>query len=210
MNSTGQLLAYYLENQLKGYSASTVAWIGSVQTLVEFSFAMASGRWFDNHGARQLNIVGLVLATASVVALACKWPHPPIADFSVCYEFYHFFLAMALFGFAGSMVFAPANAVAAHWFLRFRATAIAIISGGAGLGGVIYPIMIDRLLKKIGYRNTMLVIAGFNFALMLPSVFWMKGRLPPRAPPPLSYLKRPWREAKFCFLVASGVMYAMK
>lgn len=72
MNATGQLLAYYLEHQLKGYSKSTVSWIGSVQTLVEFSFAMVTGRYFDNHGARLLTIVGLVLATVAVVALACK------------------------------------------------------------------------------------------------------------------------------------------
>ncbi|RSH77652.1 uncharacterized protein EHS24_003213 [Apiotrichum porosum] len=197
MNSTGQLLNYYLDHQLKGYSKSTVSWVGSVQTLVEFSFAMATGRWFDNHGARWLTIVGLTLATASVVSLA------------FCEEFYQLFLSMALFGFAGSMVFAPANAVAAHWFLKIRATAIAIISGGAGLGGVIYPIMIERLLRRLSYRNTMLVIAGFNFVLMLPSVFFMKARLPPRQPPPLSYLLRPWREPRFCFLVASGVFYGM-
>lgn len=85
MNSTGQLLNYYLDHQLKGYSKSTVSWVGSVQTLVrmrlqglhtdrqvEFSFAMATGRWFDNHGARWLTIVGLTLATASVVSLACE------------------------------------------------------------------------------------------------------------------------------------------
>jgi MFS family permease len=108
------------------------------------------------------------------------------------------------------MVFAPANAVAAHWFLRYRSTAIAIISGGAGLGGIIYPIMIERLLGQFGYRNTMLTLAGFNFMLMLPSVFFMKARLPPRAPPPLSYLKRPWKEPRYCFLVAASALYAMK
>jgi MFS family permease len=78
VNATGQLLAFYLDNQLKGYSPSTVSWIGSVQTFVEFSFAMATGRWFDNHGARTLNIIGLVLANASIVALACESSVPTL------------------------------------------------------------------------------------------------------------------------------------
>ena len=56
----------------------------------------------------------------------------------------------------------------------------------------------------------MLTIAGFNFAMMLPSVFFMKARLPPRKPPPLSHMKHPWREARYCFLVAGSMFYIMK
>jgi len=47
-------------------------------------------------------------------------------------------------------VFAPANAVVSQWFLKYRSTAVAIVVGGAGIGGVIFPIMLERLFSTIG------------------------------------------------------------
>jgi len=53
------------------------------------------------------------------------------------------------FGIAGCLVYSPATAVAGHWFLKKRSTAVGIIVAGSGLGGVIYPIMLKELLEKL-------------------------------------------------------------
>lgn len=59
-------------------------------------------------------------------------------------------LAHALFGISGSILYTPATAVVGHWFLKRRGTATGFVSTGVGLGGVIYPIMLNRLFEMIG------------------------------------------------------------
>lgn len=68
----------------------------------------------------------------------------------VSHEFYQFLLAHMLFGIGASLTYAPATSVAPHWFLRHRSTAVGIIVCGAGLGGVVYPIMIKQLTDRLG------------------------------------------------------------
>lgn len=71
-------------------------------------------------------------------------------DVSVSYRYIHFMLAHALFGISGSILYTPATAVVGHWFLRRRGTATGLVSTGVGLGGVIYPIMLNKLFAKVG------------------------------------------------------------
>lgn len=71
------------------------------------------------------------------------------ANGAVSKEYYQFFLGHMCFGIGGCLVYSPSTAVAAHWFLRRRSTAVGIIVGGSGLGGVIYPIMIEQLLRTL-------------------------------------------------------------
>lgn len=61
-----------------------------------------------------------------------------------------------------------------------------------------------------GYRDAMITIACFNFALMTPAVFLMKARLPPHRPPPLNSMKGPWRQPQYVFLVLGAALYTMK
>lgn len=67
----------------------------------------------------------------------------------VCHKYYQFMLAHILFGLSACVVFAPATAIAGHWFLKKRSTAVGIIICGAGVGGIIYPIMLKGLLDKL-------------------------------------------------------------
>jgi MFS family permease len=124
-------------------------------------------------------------------------------------EYYQFLLSFIGFGLSGAFIYAPCTAVAAHWFYRRRGTALAVMTCGSGVGGIIYPIMLARLLDRMSYRDTILIIAGFNLALMLPSVFFLKARLPPRHPPPLSALKKPWRDSRYVFLVAGAAAFGI-
>ncbi|KLT42144.1 MFS general substrate transporter [Cutaneotrichosporon oleaginosum] len=197
ITSYGQLVPYYITHQLAGYSRSTVSWGGTIQTFMVFGFSVFMGRYFDVHGARTLVISGTALATIALIGLA----------FSK--EFYQILLSHTAFGLSGGIVYSPATAVAGHWFLKRRAEAVGFIVAGSGLGGVVYPIMLKELLERLSFRNTILIIMGFNFVLMLPACFWMKARLPPRRPPPISSLKKPWREGRYVFLCLGTACYAM-
>lgn len=134
----GQLQAYYLEHQLAAYSKPTVAWISSCQSMFTFLGSVFFGRLFDVHGARGLVIGGTLLSFGALVGI------------SFCKEYYQFLLAHAAFGISGSFIYSPATGIAAHWFLRRRSTAVGVIVCGAGLGGVVYPILIRELCARLG------------------------------------------------------------
>lgn len=195
VTSVGQLLPYYSTHFLPGYSKAQIAWIGSVQPLMVFSPAVLTGRFFDVHGARIQSVSGTLIAFGAIVAL------------SFSKEYYQLLLSHLTFGIAGGLVYAPSTAVAGHWFLKRRSTAVGIIVGGSGLGGVIYPICMKVMLDRLSFRNTMLIIAGCNLLLMAPGCVWMKARLPPKTPPPWRMLLRPWHDLRFVFLVLSCSTY---
>ncbi|WOO81387.1 MFS transporter asaE [Vanrija pseudolonga] len=197
VTSMGQLQAYYLEHQLAAYSKPTVAWISSCQSMFTFLGSVFFGRLFDVHGARGLVIGGTLLSFGALVGI------------SFCKEYYQFLLAHAAFGISGSFIYSPATGIAAHWFLRRRSTAVGVIVCGAGLGGVVYPILIRELCAKLAFRDAMLTVAGFNLVLMIPACFWMKTRLPPRDPPPISALAKPWKEPRYTFLVLGACVIAI-
>ncbi|BEI86488.1 hypothetical protein CcaverHIS002_0607750 [Cutaneotrichosporon cavernicola] len=197
MTANGQLQAHYLVNQLSDHSKSDIAWFGSIQTLIEFSFAIFTGRYFDIHGAKLLVSSATVLAFVSVIGLA------------FAHEYYQFLLSFILFGFAASLIYAPSAAVASHWFDKRRGLAIGCIVAGSGLGGVLYPIILEQLFRQIGYRNTMLFVGGLNFCLMAPGIWWMKTRLPPRAPPKWSAMKAPWKDIRYVVHVIGAALFGM-
>lgn len=87
---------------------------------------------------------------------------------SLCTEYYQFFLAQAvLLGVSMSFVTWPGVGVLGRHFPRRRGMAMGIVVGGSSMGGIIWPIMLDRMLLDgggLGFPWTMRVI-GFT---MLP------------------------------------------
>jgi hypothetical protein len=47
------------------------SWIGSIQPLMVFGFAIWTGRYFDVHGAKLLGWSGTFMATLAVMGIAC-------------------------------------------------------------------------------------------------------------------------------------------
>ncbi|TXT03808.1 hypothetical protein VHUM_04372 [Vanrija humicola] len=191
----GQMQSYYLSNQLKAYPKSTVAWISTIQGALVFTPAIMWGRIFDAYGARPLVISGSILSVLALVGIA------------FCKEFYQFFLGHALFGFAASILWTPASAIAGHWFSRHRSLAIGMIVMGTGLGSVVYPILFVQLFKRFSFRDTVLIVAAINVALLTPSFFWLKTRLPTRQPVPLRNLADPFKETRFVFFALGSMVF---
>ncbi|KAL1407927.1 hypothetical protein Q8F55_004723 [Vanrija albida] len=193
--SFGQLQEYYLSHQLANYSKSTVAWIGSVQATEVFIFSVIWGRIFDAHGARPLVLVGTTLSVVAVVAMG------------FCKEYYQIFLSHFLFGFASGMIWPTVTAVGGHWFSTRRGTAIGLIVGGSGGGGIVYPIMFKHLFLRMSFRNSLLIVAAMNAGLMFPAWFFLKSRLPKRKPIALKLLARPWHDKQYAFFAIGCGFY---
>ena len=87
---------------------------------------------------------------------------------SLCQEFYQFLLAQGiLLGISMALVTWPMLALVGKWInAENRGAALGIVLAGSSLGGVIWPIAIDKLLKAggVGFPWTMRIV-GF---IMIP------------------------------------------
>src|SRR5437773_8484856 len=75
-------------------------------------------------------------------------------------------LFIGLLGNAG--INAPLYVYVSRWFDRRRGSAMALISSGQYLAGVIWPTPFEHLIAALGWRGTMLVYAVFEIAVILP------------------------------------------
>lgn len=147
VNAFGVYQAYYRERL--GVSASAISWIGSVQIWLQFSMGLIWGRAFDNGHGRLLLLSGSVLWTLAVFIT------------SICHEYWQVFLVQGVVGGLGlGTMFLSTIGVIPHWFKRRRALATGIVVSGSSVGGLCFPILLNRLLHSIGYAWTVRT-AGF-------------------------------------------------
>lgn len=106
------------------------------------------------------------------------------------------------------MLFSPATNCAISWFLKKRAFAVGIVAAGSGLGGIIMPIMVNKLIPEVGFGWAMRIVAFLQFALLIIANLTVRSRIPPR-PQPLSAKKffSPLTEKKFVLLIAASFFY---
>lgn len=86
---------------------------------------------------------------------------------SLCHQLYQFILAQGvLLGVSMALVTWPMIALVGQYIKKHRAVAMGIVVSGSSLGGVVWPIVVDRLLKTsgIGFPWTMRIV-GF---IMIP------------------------------------------
>jgi MCP family monocarboxylic acid transporter-like MFS transporter 10 len=70
--------------------------------------------------------------------------------------------------------------------------------------------MLSRLFPQLGFRNSVLVLAGVATVLFLPSWFTVKARLPPKKGVPWSHVTKPWKETRYTVFVLGVALVWMK
>lgn len=77
-------------------------------------------------------------------------------------------------------VYPPLLIYVSRWFDRRRGTAIALISSGQYVAGVLWPTIFEAGISSWGWQAVMLAYAGVVLALILPATFFLKpAPLPP-------------------------------
>jgi MFS family permease len=168
-NGYGVFQSYY--TQALGRSQSSIAWIGSVQVFLLFSMGVAAGRLTDAGYFRIIFTSGVFLQVLGIFMT------------SLCDKYWQIFLAQAVcLGIGNGFTFCPALAVLSQYFKRNRSFAVGIGASGAAVGGLVYPVMINRLIfhSSLGFPWAIRIMGFIMLATYIPCLFLFKPRLPPR------------------------------
>ncbi|UPX13510.1 uncharacterized protein EKO05_0004016 [Ascochyta rabiei] len=157
--SYGAFQAYYKSDLLSSASPSAISWIGTVQGWLLIFFGVLSGPLFDLGYFRVMLIVGNFLVVFGIMML------------SLSTQYWQVFLSQGVcMGLGAGLLYIPSLALVGIWFDKKRAIAMGIVMSGIAVGGVVYIIMFDRLLKSSGFPWAMRAIGFVALVAALLSI----------------------------------------
>ncbi|PQE04966.1 monocarboxylate transporter protein [Rutstroemia sp. NJR-2017a BBW] len=151
VNSTGVLQAYISNTILSSSSPNAVGWIFGLYIFVSYIF-MSIHPFMNNIDAT-----------------------------NIIQAYYQFLLSFSILsGIGNSFLFTPAMGAISHWFDKRRGTASGLALTGSSLGGILFPLMVQNLIPKVGWAWTMRTVGFVFLVLWALSLFLCKSRLPPK------------------------------
>lgn len=194
INSYGFFEAYYVDSL--GLSSSALSWPGSMQIFLAFLVGTFSGRACDAGYLRAVLAIGFSLQLLAIFST------------SFCKTYWHILLAQGICqGLGNGMSFTPAVSTVATYFLKRRALVIALVSCGNATGGVVFPLLAQRLIPKIGFRWTVRIMGFVMMCNMAVVLVIARNRLPPRKSGPLvdmsAFKDLPW----VLFVISTFLMF---
>ena len=106
------------------------------------------------------------------------------------------------------MVFYPAMSSVGTWFHKNRALAFGVMAAGSSLGGVIFPIMVDKLVEEVQFAWAMRISAFLILGLLIYANLTIKSRLPPTPRPwSIREFTDPFRELPFFLVVMASFLF---
>ena len=103
---------------------------------------------------------------------------------SLSTEYYQLLLSQGICSPIGaSAVLYPAMSTVVTWFFKRRGLALGVMVSGSSLGGVLFPIMVQNLIPRIGFPWTMRVCAFLILGLLSFASVSVRSRIPPKHRP---------------------------
>ncbi|OAQ99240.1 hypothetical protein LLEC1_02103 [Akanthomyces lecanii] len=163
----------YYKDTLK-ISQSQVSWIGSIQFLLTYGMCTVSGRLADAGYIHSTVAVGAFLVVLGTFMT------------SLGSQYWHFLLSQGLcVGFGLGTMFMPPLAVATSYFDKRRTMAVTCAATGTGIGGVVFPAIIQYLIPKVGFPWAVRVSAFVALIATGTALLLLRPRLKPRRSGPL-------------------------
>lgn len=132
-----------------GWSRAAISGGYALALLVSGLAAIPVGRWLDLHGPRLLMTAGSCAAAALVLA----W--------SAVQDLLTYYVIWAALGLTlAAVLYEPAFAVVATWFIRHRGRALTVLTFIAGFASVIYVPLAGWLVETQGWRAALATLAA--------------------------------------------------
>jgi MFS family permease len=120
----------------------------------------------DKYGSRIMILIGGVIAGAAFVMM------PAVNSLLGFYLIYGVVLSAGM----SAMLYLPAWTVIAKWFNRRLSLAMAVLSVGAGIGGLICAPLAAVLITHFGWRTAFVVMGVFIWCVVIPLAFVVRER----------------------------------
>ncbi|KAG9232315.1 major facilitator superfamily domain-containing protein [Amylocarpus encephaloides] len=167
INSFGVFQTYYTTTLSR--PPSDISWIGSIQVFLLFFVGTFSGRLTDAGYFRPVFLTGSILGVLGLFMT------------SLSTKYYQLFLAQGVCcGLGNGLIFCPTLSITSTYFSKKRSLAIGIAAAGSATGGVIFPLMVQQLLPKIGFGWTIRALAFIELGCLAICNLGMRSRVPPR------------------------------
>ncbi|KAK0202246.1 major facilitator superfamily domain-containing protein, partial [Desarmillaria ectypa] len=140
VNGYGAFSDYYNETYLSDYSAALISTVGALQVFLLYILAGFSGAVFDAVGPRLLIPGSGIIVVVSIFMLSITKPQQVWQQY-LCRFF-------------------PCLAITTHRFRHKNAYTTGCVTAGPSIGCIIFPILMHRLLPKLGFGWTIRII-GF-------------------------------------------------
>lgn len=197
VNTLGVFQSYYEQNLLRNHSSSAIAWIASVQQCLTYSAGIFLGKIFDSYGPLWLLLIGGVTQVFGLMMT------------SISTEYYQIFLSQGLFSAIGAsaVMYGTVGSLATWWKAK-RATAYGIAISGSSIGGVIFPVMVNRLIPRVGFGWTMRSVAFIIlFGVIVSSATIRSNRAHVPSPFSLRTYITPLQDQRFSMLCVSMTLF---
>lgn len=128
---------------------------------------------------------------------------------SLSTEYYQFMLAQGVvMGTAVAFLQFPAFAVVSQYFDKKRGAVMGIVASGSSIGGIIFPIVLSKLLNgtNMGFGWSIRIVAFIILPFMLFPCFLIKPRVPSRKT--TFFLGEAFKQKKYVMLIV-GLFFMM-
>lgn len=172
ITSYGVFQSYY--ETVLDLEPSSISWLGSIQIFLLFFLGTFTGRALDAGLFRAVYISGSVLQLLGVFSM------------SAATNYWQLLLAQGLCtGIANGLHFCPAMALLSTYFAKRRSFAVGIGALGSCTGGIVFPLIVQQLLPKIGFPWTIRVCGFLMVFTNAVTIALYRTRLPPRKAGPI-------------------------
>ena len=171
LNTFGAYQTYYESGNLFTASSSQISWIGSIAAFMLLFVGLFIGPIYDRGYVRFLLVFGCFMVVFGHMML------------SLCRTFWQALLAQGFaVGIGTGCLFVPCVAIIPQYFSTKMGAAMGLAASGSALGGVIYPIVLYRLISEIGFHWAVRVIGFIALGTLMIPLSIMKQRVkPPKA-----------------------------
>ena len=168
LNTFGVFQTYYETGALFHNSSSDIAWIGALQSFMLMFVGFITGPIYDKGYFRHLIVVGSFLIVFGLMML------------SLCKSYWEVLLAQGFcIGIGAGCLYVPCIAILPTYFTTKLGLALGLAVSGSSLGGIIYPIVLYRLVGRIGFPWSVRVLGFIALITLLCPITFMKMRSKP-------------------------------
>lgn len=146
----GAFQSFYEQHYLQNTNPSAISWVGSIQSFLLIISGLWTGPIFDWGFYMYLIFCGATLSTLGLFML------------SLSTKYWQIFLTQGLcIGFGCGLLFVPSMALIGRSFAKNRSIAVGLTTCGAPIGGIIYVLLFESTLPKLGFVWTVRILAFF-------------------------------------------------